>query len=503
MAKGPIKAGRKFPGRKAAANKKFAAKKAVGKKAAGKLAPKKAAARPLAAPNQKKILLGEGRIPRNWYNIAADLPVPLPPPLHPGTLQPVGPDDLAPLFPMALIMQEVSQDREVKIPDPVRDIYRMWRPTPLYRAFGLEKALGTPAKIYYKYEGVSPAGSHKPNTAVAQAYYNKEEGVTKIVTETGAGQWGSALAMAGAFFGIDVKVYMVKVSYNQKPYRRALMETYGGHCVASPSEETNAGRQILAADPNSNGSLGIAISEAVEVAATNADTKYALGSVLNHVLMHQTVIGLEAIEQMERVGTSPDIIVGCAGGGSNFAGLTFPFIGQQLRGGKKVRVIAAEPAACPSLTRGKYAYDFGDTSHMTPLVKMHTLGSTFMPPGFHAGGLRYHGMAPLVSHLKQLGLIEAEAYTQNACFEAGVMFARTEGIVPAPEANHAVRGAINAALKAKEDGTSPVILFGLSGHGHFDMQAYTDYLSGKLEDKMYDQSALDQALAGLPQIAAE
>jgi tryptophan synthase beta chain len=323
------------------------------------------------------------------------------------------------------------------------------------------------------------------------------------VTETGAGQWGSSLSFAGALFGIDVKVYMVKISYNQKPYRRALMEAYGGTCVASPSLETNAGRHILAANPESNGSLGIAISEAVEVAATNPDTKYALGSVLNHVLLHQTVIGIEAIEQMQQAGAEPDIIVGCTGGGSNFAGLTFPFIGQQLRGGRKVRVIAAEPAACPSLTRGKYAYDFGDTSHMTPLVKMHTLGSTFMPPGFHAGGLRYHGMAPMVSHLKELGLIEAEAYTQNACFEAGILFARTEGILPAPEANHAVRGAINAAIKAKEDGTSPVILFGLCGHGHFDMQAYMDYQSGKLEDKMYDQSALDASLEGLPRIAAE
>jgi tryptophan synthase beta chain len=451
----------------------------------------------------KKFLLGEERIPKAWYNIAADLPQALPPVLHPGTMKPVGPDDLAPLFPMALIMQEVSQEREIEVPEPVRDIYRMWRPTPLYRATALEKALGTTARIYYKYEGVSPAGSHKPNTAVPQAFYNKQEGVTKLVTETGAGQWGSSLSMAGALFDMQVKVYMVKVSYNQKPYRRALMETYGGVCVASPSTETNAGRQILAADPNSNGSLGIAISEAVEVAATNPDTKYALGSVLNHVLLHQTVIGIEAIEQMEQAGAAPDIIVGCTGGGSNFAGLTFPFIGQQLRGGKKVRVIAAEPAACPSLTRGKYAYDFGDTSHMTPLVKMHTLGSTFMPPGFHAGGLRYHGMAPLVSHLKELGLIEAEAHTQNSCFEAGILFARTEGIVPAPEATHAVRGAINAALEAKKNGTSPVILFGLCGHGHFDMQAYMDYMAGKLEDRMYDQSALDASLAQLPAIAAE
>jgi tryptophan synthase beta chain len=494
----PIKKAAKRPVSKAA-RKPPSAKKVAKKKPAPKSAP--AAAR--VSPSQRKFVLGEERIPKRWYNIMADLPVPLPPPLHPGTLKPIGPDDLAPLFPMGLIMQEVASDREIGIPEPVRDIYRMWRPTPLYRALGLEKALGTTAKIFYKYEGVSPAGSHKPNTAVPQAFYNREEGVRKLVTETGAGQWGSSLAMAGALFGIDVKVYMVKVSFNQKPYRKALMHSYGATCVASPSEETNAGRQILAADPNSNGSLGIAISEAVEVAATNGDTKYALGSVLNHVLMHQTVIGIEAIEQMAAANAYPDIIVGCTGGGSNFAGLTFPFIGKQLRGGRKVRVIAAEPAACPSLTRGRYAYDFGDTSHMTPLVKMHTLGSTFMPPGFHAGGLRYHGMAPLVSHLKELGLIEAEAYTQNACFEAGLMFARAEGIIPAPEATHAVNGAIRAALEAKKNGTSPTILFGLCGHGHFDMQAYTDYLAGKLEDKSYDQAALDAALAGLPAIAAE
>ena len=485
--------------------KKMAKKPA---KAARKVAPaKKAAAKKPAAArvsaSQHKFMLGEERIPKRWYNIMADLPVPLPPPLHPGTLKPIGPDDLSPIFPMGLIMQEVSGEREIGIPEPVRDIYRMWRPTPLYRAHALEKALGTTAKIFYKYEGVSPAGSHKPNTAVPQAFYNKQEGVKKLVTETGAGQWGSSLSMAGALFDMEVKVYMVKVSFNQKPYRKALMQSYGGVCVASPSMETNAGRQILAADPASNGSLGIAISEAVEVAATNPDTKYALGSVLNHVLMHQTVIGIEAIEQMEQAGAYPDIIVGCTGGGSNFAGLAFPFIGKQLRGGKKVRVIAAEPAACPSLTRGRYAYDFGDTSHLTPLVKMHTLGSTFMPPGFHAGGLRYHGMAPLVSHLKELGLIEAEAYTQNSCFEAGMLFARCEGIIPAPEATHAVRGAINAALVAKKNGTSPTILFGLCGHGHFDMQAYMDYMGGKLEDKSYDQAALDAALAGLPAIAAE
>ena len=482
-----------------------AVKRAVPKKAAkktAKAAPKKIVVAKVPA-GTRKIQMGEDRIPKAWYNIMADLPVPLPPPLHPGTLQPVGPDDLAPLFPMSLIMQEVSGDRYIDIPKPVTDVYSMWRPTPLYRAYGLEKALGTTAKIYYKYEGVSPAGSHKPNTAIPQAFYNKEEGIKKLVTETGAGQWGSSLAMAGSLFGIDVKVYQVGVSFRQKPYRKAIMELYGAQCVSSPSMETNAGRSILAKDPNSNGSLGIAISEAVEVAATNPDTKYALGSVLNHVLMHQTVIGIEAIEQMAMASAYPDVIVGCTGGGSNFAGLTFPFIGAQLRGGKKVKVVAVEPSACPSLTRGKYAYDFGDTSHMTPLVKMHTLGSTFMPPGFHAGGLRYHGMAPLVSHLKELGLIEAEAYNQVACFEAGVLFAKTEGIVPAPEANHAVKGAIEQALKAKRDGTSPTILFGLCGHGHFDMQAYMDYASGKLEDKSYDEAALAASLADLPKIAAE
>jgi tryptophan synthase beta chain len=451
--------------------------------------------------NTVKYTLTEERIPKAWYNIAADLPTPLAPPLHPGTLKPIGPDDLAPLFPMALIAQEVSAERHVDIPEPIRDVYRMWRPTPLYRARRLEAALGTTARIFYKYEGVSPAGSHKPNTAVAQAWYNKQEGVKRLVTETGAGQWGSALAFAGSLFGLDVKVYMVKVSYNQKPYRRALMETYGAACVASPSSETNAGRAILAATPNSDGSLGIAISEAVEVAAGDASTKYSLGSVLNHVLLHQTVIGIEAIEQMEQAGAYPDIICGCTGGGSNFAGLTFPFIGKQLREGRKVRVIAAEPAACPSLTRGKYAYDFGDTSHLTPLVKMHTLGSTFMPPGFHAGGLRYHGMAPLVSHLKELGLIEARAYTQNACFEAGVAFARAEGIVPAPEATHAVKAGVEAALEAKTAGRSPTILIGLCGHGHFDMQAYIDYAAGKLEDRAYDEAELRRALAGLPMVA--
>jgi tryptophan synthase beta chain len=447
-----------------------------------------------------KYLLDETRIPKSWYNIAADLPEPLPPVLHPGTKQPIGPEDLAPLFPMALIQQEVSTERDIEIPEPVRDIYRQWRPSPLFRARRLEKALDTPARIYYKYEGVSPAGSHKPNTAVAQAFYNKEAGVKRIITETGAGQWGSSLAFAGAIFGLDVQVFMVKVSFNQKPYRRAIMETYGARCVASPSQETQAGRAILAQRADHPGSLGIAISEAVEIAAQSEDAKYALGSVLNHVLLHQTIVGVEAIEQLQMADDYPDVVVGCTGGGSNFAGIAFPFIGAGLRGGKKPRIVAVEPSACPTLTRGPYAYDFGDTAHLTPLVKMHTLGSTFTPPGFHAGGLRYHGMAPLVSHVKELGLIEAKSYHQTPCFAAGVQFAKAEGIVPAPEANHAVRGAIDEALKCKEEGVSRAILFNLCGHGHFDMQAYTDYLSGKLEDSDYNDQELALALAGLPKM---
>lgn len=448
-----------------------------------------------------KYVLDESRIPKTWYNIVADLPAPPPPVLHPGTKQPVGPDDLAPLFPMSLIAQEVTTDREVEIPEPVRDVYRQWRCTPLYRARRLEKALDTPARIYYKYEGVSPAGSHKPNTAVAQAFYNKEAGVKRITTETGAGQWGSSLAFAGALFGIEVDVYMVRVSYNQKPYRRALMETWGARCVASPSEETNAGRAILARRADHPGSLGIAISEAVELAAQRDDTKYALGSVLNHVLLHQTVIGLEALEQFEMANDYPDVVIGCTGGGSNFAGIAFPFIGAKLKQGRDVRVVAVEPSACPSLTRGKYAYDFGDTAHLTPLTKMHTLGSTFTPPGFHAGGLRYHGMAPLVSHVKELGLIEARSVQQMACFAAGLEFAQAEGILPAPEANHAVRAAIDEALRCKEEGTPKSILFCLSGHGHFDMQAYIDYKAGKLADLEYDENELAMALAGLPSVA--
>jgi tryptophan synthase beta chain len=372
----------------------------------------------------------------------------------------------------------------------------------VFRARRLEKALATPARIYYKYEGVSPAGSHKPNTAIPQAFYNKEAGIKRITTETGAGQWGSSLAFAGALFGNDIQVFMVRVSYQQKPYRRALMETYGAQCIASPSPDTESGRAILAKNPEHLGSLGIAISEAVEIAGQRDDTNYALGSVLNHVLLHQTVVGLEAMAQMEMADDYPDVIVGCTGGGSNFAGIVFPFLGAQLRGGRQARIVAVEPIACPSLTRGKYAYDFGDTAHLTPLTKMHTLGSTFTPPGFHAGGLRYHGMAPLVSHVKELGLIEAKAYHQKTCFEAGVQFARTEGILPAPEANHAVRGAIDEALRCKEEGVSRSILFNLCGHGHFDMQAYMDYFAGKLVDQNYDPAELAMALAGLPSVSA-
>jgi tryptophan synthase beta chain len=445
-----------------------------------------------------KYLLSEDQMPTAWFNIAADLPEPPPPPLHPGTGEPIGPQDLTPLFPMALILQEVSTERRIEIPEEVQAIYRQWRPSPLYRARRLEQALDTPAKIYYKYEGVSPAGSHKPNTAVPQAFYNKQEGVKRLITETGAGQWGSSLAMAGAMFGIEVLVYMVKVSYHQKPYRRALMEAYGARVVASPSEETNAGRSILAQHPDSTGSLGIAISEAVEVAAQDPDARYALGSVLNHVLLHQTIIGLEAQQQLAMAGDSPDIIVGCTGGGSNFAGIAFPFIGAKLRGEGDVRVVAVEPAACPSMTKGVYAYDYGDTAKIAPMVKMHTLGHDFVPSGIHAGGLRYHGMAPLVSHLVKLGQIEPTALQQLETFAAGIQFARVEGIIPAPEANHAVAGAIREALRCKEEGTSKTILFNLCGHGHFDMVAYTDYMAGRLKDFEYSDDEVAMALAGLP-----
>ncbi len=448
-----------------------------------------------------KYLLSEDEMPRTWYNIVSDMPKPPAPVLHPGTKQPVTPDDLAPLFPMALIMQEVSSERYIEIPEPIRQVYYQWRPSPLFRARRLEKVLDTPARIYYKYEGANPVGSHKPNTAVAQAFYNREEGVRKLSTETGAGQWGSALAMAGAFFNMDVEVFMVKVSYQQKPYRRNLMETYGASVHASPTDLTDAGRSILAQDAQNMGSLGIAISEAVEVAAkSGGTTKYALGSVLNHVLLHQTVIGEEALRQMEMAGDYPDVVIGCVGGGSNMAGLVFPFIGEALRKGLKTRFLAVEPMACPSLTKGIYAYDFGDTVGMTPLMKMHTLGHNFMPPGIHAGGLRYHGMSPLISQLHSDGIIEAQAYYQNAVFEAAVSFARSEGIVPAPESGHAVRAAINEALQAKEAGQERVILFNLSGHGNFDMAAYDNYFAGKLQDYAYPEEEVAQAQQRLPQV---
>jgi tryptophan synthase beta chain len=447
-----------------------------------------------------KFTLDEDRIPRSWYNIAADLPVPPQPYLHPATLEPLGPDDLAPLFPMALIGQEVSADREIEIPEPVREAYALYRPSPLYRAHRLEAALDTPAHIYYKYEGVSAAGSHKPNTALAQAYYNKEQGVTRLATETGAGQWGSALAFAGAYFGLEVKVYMVRASYDQKPYRRILMETYGAEVVASPSPTTNYGRSVLAATPDSPGSLGMAISEAVEDAATRDDTKYSLGSVLNHVLLHQTVIGQEAIEQMGMAGESPDIVIGCTGGGSNFAGMAFPFLGRNFRDGAKHRIIAVEPEAAPSLTRGIYAYDFGDTAKMAPVAKMFTLGHDFIPEPIHAGGLRYHGMSPLVSLLKEHGYIEARSVHQRASFAAGVQFARAEGILPAPEPTHAIKVAIDEALSAKEAGEARVILFNLCGHGHFDLSAYERYLNGSLEDFEYPAERVEAALKSLPKV---
>ncbi len=445
-----------------------------------------------------KYLLEESRLPKAWYNIAADLPTPLAPPLNPGTKQPAGPEDLGAIFPAALIEQEMSTERWIDIPEPVRQVYRQWRPSPMYRARRLERILDTPARIYYKYEGVSPSGSHKSNTAVPQAFYNREAGVRKIATETGAGQWGSSLAYAGALFGIEIKVFMVRISYEQKPYRKALMQAFGATCIPSPSSETEAGRKILAEFPDTSGSLGIAISEAVEVAAKNSDTNYALGSVLNHVCTHQSVIGIEALAQMEIADDYPDIVIGCAGGGSNFAGLVFPFLGEQLRGGRKVHAIAAEPAACPSLTRGHFAYDFGDAVQLTPLLKMFTLGSSYIPPGFHAGGLRYHAMSPLVSHVHAAGLTEARALHQLACFEAGVTFAHAEGIIPAPESTHAIRVAIDEALRCKAEGTSRAILFNLSGHGHFDMSAYTDYFEGKLVDKNYDEKELARSLAGLP-----
>jgi tryptophan synthase beta chain len=458
-------------------------------------------ARSAAQKPRTKYVLDDKDIPTKWYNIQADLPTPAPPVLHPGTGQPIGPQDLAPLFPMELIKQEVSRERWIEIPDEIRTVLALWRPSPLYRARRLEKALGTPARIYYKYEGVSPAGSHKPNTAVAQAYYNKREGVTRIATETGAGQWGSALAMATTFFGLQCKVYMVKVSYQQKPYRRIMMETWGAQVVPSPSPDTQAGKKVLAQDPDSPGSLGIAISEAVEDAATRDDTRYSLGSVLNHVLMHQTVIGLEARKQLERADDEADIVIGCAGGGSNFAGLAFPFAADKLTGRrKKVRIVAVEPSACPSLTKGKYVYDFGDTVGLTPLVKMHTLGHTFVPAPLHAGGLRYHGMAPLVCKLYDEGVIEAVAVGQIATFQAALAFARSEGVIPAPESAHAIRVAIDEAERAKREGKRRTILFNLSGHGHFDLGAYEAHLAGKLTDYDYPAEKIEEALRSVPNV---
>ncbi len=450
--------------------------------------------------DNKKFLLEEARMPEAWYNICADLPAPLPPPLHPVTLEPAPPELLAPLFPMALLGQEMSTERYIPIPEPVRDAYRMWRPTPLVRARGLEKALDTPAHIYFKNESVSPPGSHKPNTAVAQAYYNKEEGVRRMTTETGAGQWGSALAMGCKLFGIELKVYMVKISYHQKPYRRSLMEIWGASVVPSPSKETDSGRGILAENPDSLGSLGIAISEAVEVAFENEDTKYSIGSALNHVLLHQTIVGQEALLQMEMAGEEPDVVIGCVGGGSNYAGLAFPFLKKVLDGETKTRFISVEARACPSMTKGVYAYDYGDTAKRAPVIKMHTVGHSFVPAAIHAGGLRYHGMAPLVSLLAEEGYIEPRAYTQNAVFEAAVQFARSEGIVPAPETAHAVRAAIDEALECKESGEAKVILFNFSGHGHFDLAAYDAYFSGELPDYEYPASEVTKALAELPQV---
>ena len=446
-----------------------------------------------------KTLLDEKELPTQWYNIVPDLPAPPAPVIHPGTKQPIGPDDLAPLFPMGNSGQEVSQERYIDIPEEVWEVYKLWRPTPLYRARRLEQALDTPARIYYKYEGVSPAGSHKPNTAVAQVYFNKQEGVRRIATETGAGQWGSALSFACQLFGIECKIYMVRASYEQKPYRRSMMQLWGAQVVPSPSQDTHEGQAILGKDPDSPGSLGIAISEAVEYAATHDDTKYSLGSVLNHVLMHQTVIGQECLTQFEKLDDYPDMVIGCVGGGSSFAGIVFPFIREHLAG-KKTRFIAVEPEAAPSITRGEYTYDFGDTAELTPLVKMFTLGHSFVPAPIHAGGLRYHGMAPLISLLAEQGIIEARALHQTPVFQAAVQFAKTEGIVPAPEPSHAIKAAIDEALVCKESGEAKTILFNLCGHGHFDMSAYDSRLAGKLEDYAYPQEAVAAALAGVPRL---
>ena len=449
---------------------------------------------------ETKVLLTEKEMPKKWYNIMADMPNKPAPPLHPGTRQPVGPDDLSAIFPMAIIEQEVSTERWIDIPEEVMEIYSLWRPSPLYRARRLEKALGTPAKIYYKHEGLNPTGSHKPNTAVPQAYYNKKAGIKRIATETGAGQWGSAMSFSGAFFGLDVTVYMVKVSYQQKPYRRIAMETWGGKVFASPSENTNTGREVLKRDPDSPGSLGMAISEAVEDAATHSDTNYALGSVLNHVCLHQTVIGLEAMEQFKKVGDYPDVILAACGGGSNLAGVSFPFLRDKING-KDIRVVAVEPSSCPTLTKGEFRYDFGDTAQMTPLMLMYTLGHNFIPPGDHAGGLRYHADSPIICQLYKDGLIEAVSYPQTKIFEAAMTFARSEGIIPAPESAHAIKGAIDEALKAKEEGKEKTIFFNLSGHGIFDLAAYDEYLLGNMKDTEFSESDMKAALAELPTIS--
>jgi tryptophan synthase beta chain len=445
-----------------------------------------------------KFILDESDMPTAWYNIVPDLPAPPPPPLHPGTGEPIGPEDLAPLFPQALIAQEVSTERYIPIPEAVQEVYRLWRPSPLFRAHRLEKALGTPARIYYKYEGVSPVGSHKPNTAVPQAYYNAQEGVSLLTTETGAGQWGSALAFACAQFGLECEVWQVRASYDQKPYRKMMMETFGATVHPSPSELTEAGKAILAAHPDSTGSLGIAISEAVEKAAANPAARYALGSVLNHVLLHQTIIGEEALRQFEMAGDTPDVIVGCAGGGSNLGGLVFPFLREKLAGNISPEIRAVEPAACPSLTRGKYAYDFGDTAGLTPLLKMHTLGHDFIPDPIHAGGLRYHGMSPLLSHIVELGLVDAVAIGQNECFAAGVRFARAEGIIPSPEPTHALAECVREALRCKETGEEKVILTALCGHAHLDLPAYASYLAGNMVDRELTDAELDAAFATIP-----
>ncbi|MFL5277947.1 MAG: TrpB-like pyridoxal phosphate-dependent enzyme [Myxococcales bacterium] len=449
---------------------------------------------------ETRFLLRENQIPTHWYNIIPDMPGPLAPVLHPGTRKPVTPADMLPLFPGALLEQEMSPERWIAIPEQVRDVYRLWRPTPLHRAHRLEAALGTPAHIYYKYEGVSPAGSHKPNTAVPQAFYNKQAGTRRIATETGAGQWGSSMAMACSMFGLACTVYMVRVSYQQKPYRKSMMHLWGAEVIPSPSDRTGSGRKILEQDPRSPGSLGIAISEAVEDAATHDDAKYALGSVLNHVLLHQTVIGQEAKEQMKLAGEYPDVVIGCHGGGSNFSGLAFPFLADKAAG-RDVRILAIEPASCPSLTKGVYAFDFGDTAGVAPISKMYTLGHDFVPPGIHAGGLRYHGAAPLVSQLVHAGLIEARSAQQLACFEAAVQFSRAEGIIPAPESSHAIRGAVEEAIRAKEEGKERVILFNLSGHGHVDMAAYDDYFAGRLEDFEYPTEKVQESLRKLPKVA--